>query len=264
MTISLEKRTADAEASLISLLKTQQSRGIDLGELVAQVEIAIDYSGSMMGRYRGRNGEPGEVQTVVERALALSLSGLDDDGVVPVHFFHHQAFPPEAVDRSNYQGFVDQWMSGNRMGGTAYGPTIRNILGSPPKAQRRKKLFGRGQADVPAPAGPDPTRLEAEKDEPPKFVIFVTDGAPADQAETVRLLVEAAARPIFWQFIGLGYSPRFLEQLDTMGGRVVDNVGLTEFKDTLEMTDQQFFDAIISEFFTSWLPEARRLGVTRR
>jgi hypothetical protein len=253
MTVSLDKRAADAEASIISLLKKEQSRGIDLGDLVAQVEIAIDFSGSMSRRYKGRNGEPGEVQTVVERALALSLSGLDDDGVVPVHFFHSADFPAELVDRSNYQGFVERWAAGHRMGGTAYAPTIRNILGG---TEKRKGLFGRKKG-----AGPD---LEAEKDQPPKFILFVTDGAPADRGETTRLLVEAASRPIFWQFIGLGYAPKFLEKLDTMGNRVIDNVGLTEYEDTLGMTDAEFFDDIIGEFFTQWLPEARRLGITRR
>ncbi|SHG01845.1 TerF vWA domain-containing protein [Jatrophihabitans endophyticus] len=248
MTISLEKRTSDAEASLISLLKKEQDRGTDLGELVAQVEIAIDFSGSMNRRYKN-----GEVQAVVERALALSLSGLDDDGVVPVHFFHSSGFPPELVDRDNYQGFVDAWAGRHRMGGTAYAPTIRAVLDGTAK---KKRLFGRSR--------PDTDALEAEKDAPPKFVLFVTDGAPSDRGETTRLLVEAAGRPVFWQFVGLGYSPSFLRKLDDMGNRVVDNVGLTEYEDTLEMTDQQFFDDIIGEFFGSWLPEARRLGITRR
>ncbi len=254
MAVSLEKRTADAEASIVSLLKTQQAKGIDLGELVAQVEIAIDFSASMASRYKGRAGEPGEVQTVVERALALSLSGLDDDGVVPVHFFHHSDFPVELVDRSNYLGFVDRWAAEHRMGATAYGPTIENILGG----TARKKRFGRRSHGV------DAAGLDAEKDEPPKFVIFVTDGAPSDRDHVTRLLVDAAPRPIFWHFIGLGFAPRFLERLDTMGNRVIDNVGLTEYDDTLGMTDEQFFDDVIGEFFTSWLPAARRLGITRK
>lgn len=251
--ISLEKRTSDAEASIISLLKREQAKGIDLGELVAQVEIAIDFSASMSQRYRSHDGQPGEVQTVVERALALSLSGLDDDGVVPVHFFHNTDFPAELVDRENYVGFVDAWASRHRMGATNYAPTIKNVLAGTEK--RRGGLFGRRRA------APD---LEAEKDAPPKFILFVTDGAPADKSLTTKLLVEAAHRPIFWQFIGLGYSPAFLEKLDAMGNRVVDNVGLVEYQDTLSMSDIEFFDAIIGEFFTKWLPEARRLGITRK
>lgn len=252
--ISLEKRTEDAEASIVSLLKREQAKGIDLGELVAQVEIAIDFSASMAQRYKSHDGQPAEVQTVVERALALSLSGLDDDGVVPVHFFHHDDFAPELVDRQNYAGFVDAWARSHRMGATNYAPTIRNILAGTDK-KRRGGLFGHKRAE------PD---LEAEKDAPPKFILFVTDGAPSDKSQTTKLLVEAAHRPIFWQFIGLGYSPSFLEKLDTMGNRVVDNVGLFEYHDTLAMSDTEFFDAIIGEFFTHWLPEARRLGITRK
>lgn len=252
--ISLDKRTEDAESSIISLLKKEQARGVDLGELSAQVEIAIDFSGSMLTRFRTDGDRPSEVQTVVERALALSLSGLDDDGVVPVHFFHNRDFPAELVDRTNYVGFVDRWAAQHRMGGTAYGPTIGNILGGVAK----NKIFGKPKVLA------TPEVLEAEKDAPPKFILFVTDGAPADQGAVTKMLVEAAARPFFWQFIGLGYSPAFLSKLDTMGNRVIDNVGLTEYQDTLSMTDEQFFDDIIGEFFGKWLPEARRLGITRR
>lgn len=252
MTVSLEKRTEDAQASLISLLKKEQAKGIDLGELVAQVEIAIDFSGSMRPRFKPQgDGGPSEVQTVVERALALSLAGLDDDGVVPVHFFHADAFEPVLVSIENYGGFVDDWSKGRRMGATNYGPPISAILDG--GAKKKRGLFRKG--------GPD---LEAEKDAPPKLVLFVTDGAPADKALTTKLVLDSAPRPVFWQFIGLGYKPDFMAKLDTMGNRVIDNVGLVEYSDTLAMTDTEFFDAIIGEFFTQWLPEARRLGITRK
>lgn len=251
VTISLEKRTEDAQASIISLLKKEQAKGIDLGELVAQVEIAIDFSGSMRPRFKAQaDGGPSEVQTVVERALALSLAGLDDDGVVPVHFFHAEAFEPVLVSADNHEGFVDDWAKGRKMGATNYGPPMQAILGG---GAKKKGLFGR--------RGPD---LEAEKDAPPKLVLFVTDGAPADRSLTTKLVLEAASRPVFWQFIGLGYKPDFMAKLDTMGNRVIDNVGLVEYSDTLAMTDTEFFDAIIGEFFTQWLPEARRLAITRQ
>ena len=44
----------------------------------------------------------------------------------------------------------------------------------------------------------------------------------------------------------------------------MDKGRLTEYETTHDMSDQQFFDDVIGEFFTSWLPEARRLGITRR
>lgn len=252
MTVTLEKRTEQATASLVNLLKTQQQKGIDLGDLTAQVEIAIDYSGSMSARY------PDEVQEAVERALALSLSGLDDDGIVPLHFFTDRDFPVEYVSEdgragtSSYQGFVAQWAKRHQMGSTNYSPTIENILKG-----AKKTLFGRG------------VDLAAERDGDPKLVLFVTDGDPSrsDRPKIERLLASASSRPIFWQFIGLG--PRsqldYIQQLNKgIEGAVIDNVGVTIFEETRGLTDGAFFDDVIREFFTAWLPEARRLGITRK
>lgn len=247
--ISLTKRTEDATSALVSLLKKQADKGIDLGDLVAQVEIAVDFSGSMARRY------PNEVQEAVERALALSLSGLDDDGIVPVHFFHNSDFPVVQVSKDGkdgttaYQGFVADWASKHRMGGTNFAPTIQNILGG-----ATKRRFGRQAGNN-----------SNEKNEPPKLVLFVTDGDPSDRSETERLLTDASNRPIFWQFIGLGRKEdlAFLQRLNSgLPNRTVDNVGVTVYQSASTLNDTEFFDDVIGEFFTQWLPEARRLGIT--
>jgi uncharacterized protein YegL len=240
MTISLQKRTEAAEASLVSLLKQQQANGIELGDLVAQVVIAIDFSGSMNSRYGS-----GEVQEAVERALALSLSGLDDDGTIQVFFFDSGSYKMESVTNQNYQGFVSSWASRHNMGGTNYASTIRDIVQF---VGGKKKIFSRS------------TNMA---DESPVLVIFVTDGAPSDQEETKRELTNAAHLPIFWQFLGLGHVP-FLKQLNKLPGRVVDNVGLTEMSTMTGVSDAAFFDSVIGEFFAEWLPEARRQGITRK
>ncbi|GAB2455054.1 vWA domain-containing protein [Jatrophihabitans fulvus] len=250
--ISLEKRTEDAHGSLVNLLKTQQSKGIDLGELTAQVELVVDYSGSMKKRLRPQGGEPSEVQVVVERALALALSGLDDDGVVPVRFFQDFVFDPVMITRDNYRGFVDEWTKKNKTGGTNFVPAMRAVLDAPPrKRSLRDRLFGRKQEQP------------AEADLPPKLVLFVTDGAPNDRKQTVQLIKECADRPVFWQFIALGHKADYVRNLDTMEGRVLDNVGVVEWEQTQDLSDSAFFDAVITEFFTQWLPEARAKGITR-
>ena len=249
MTISLEKRTEDAQSAVISLLKKEQAKGIDLGELTAQVELCLDYSGSMKKRYRSQRGEPSEVQTVVDRALALSLSGLDDDGVVPVHFFQDFVFPTEHVTRQNHAGFVDRWTQDHKTGGTNYVPAMEAALPPPTKRSgllRRKRAVG------------------DEKDLPPKLILFVTDGAPNDRKRTIEFVAGCSDRPVFWQFIALGYKADYLKDLDTMGNRVVDNVGLIEWEETTAMSDTEFFNAVIGEFFTGWLPAARQEGITRR
>lgn len=250
MSVSLAKRTDEATASLVNLLKAQVEKGIDLGDLTAQVQVAVDFSISMSERYRN-----GEVQDAVERALALSMSGLDDDKLVPVHFFDHRAYPAEVVGEHNYQGFVSLWAASHQMGATNYAPTISNILGVPAK----KKRLGRK---------PSVEDRETEKDADPTLVLIVTDGNPSDRAEVEALLIQASSRPFFWQFIGLGDARElsFLQHLnnDDLPGRVIDNVGVTIFADTTSMPDTAFFNDVIGEFFTQWLPEARRLGITRK
>lgn len=246
MVIDMTKRTEAAEAGIISLLKREAERGIDLGEITAQVVLVVDYSASMDQRYRD-----GEVQATVERALAMSLAGLDDDGVVPVVFFHHQSFAPIEVTRENYQGFVQEFVRRNSMGATNYVPainTVLEVLGHAQSPSSKRGWFGRRKA-------------AASGSPLPAFVIFVTDGEPSDKSQTMRLLAEVSDKPVFWQFLGLGYRPRFLAKLDTMGGRLVDNVGLTEMSATRDMDDQAWHTAVLDEYITSWTPAARQAGI---
>ncbi|MFW6774922.1 VWA domain-containing protein [Nocardioides sp. CPCC 205120] len=244
--VDLTKRTDTAQGAIISLLKREADKGIDLGEVSARVVVAIDYSASMTARY-----ENGEVQDLVERVLALSLAGLDDDGDIQVHFFHSSAFDAEVVDSSSYAGFVDRWRAGRSMGGTNYGDVIRNVLAEAGhgKAGIGKRLFGGRKA-----ASSGPATL-------PTLVLFVTDGEPFDKGPAKKLLVEASDKPVFWQFLGLGYSPTFLADLDTMGGRVVDNVGLTTMSSSKGTPDEQWFHSVLEEYVTSWVPAARRAGI---
>lgn len=232
MTISLDKRTENAQNALINLLKVEAKKGNDLGDLTAQVILAIDFSGSMDGRFANQ-----EVQELVERALALSLAGLDDNGDIELFFFHNDVFNPETVNANNYGGFVNDWASRHRMGGTDYLPCIRAIR----KFAEKKGMLKKGK--------------------PPVLVLFATDGATSNERRIQQELVDASSDPIFWQFLGLGYAPRFLKQLDTMGGRKVDNVGLFETANSQQMPDDQFYDQMIGEFFREWLPAARNLNI---
>ncbi|MDT9592369.1 VWA domain-containing protein [Nocardioides zeae] len=244
--VDLTKRAGTAQGAIISLLKREADRGVDLGEITARVVVAIDYSASMRARY-----ENGEVQDLVERVLALSLAGLDDDGDIQVHFFHNEPFSSEVVDSGSYAGFVDRWRQRRDMGGTNYGGVIKAILAEAGHAKLGlgKRLFGRGGQE---PAGPAAI---------PTLVLFVTDGEPWDKDETKRLLVDASSKPVFWQFLGLGYAPKFLEDLDTMSGRTVDNVGLTSMGDSKATPDETWFPTVLEEYVTSWTPAARQAGL---
>jgi len=239
MPISLDKRAEVATISLTKVLQAEADKGIDLGEITANVILVNDYSASMGQRY---DGPVNEVQELGERALGLSLSGLDDDGKVQVFFFYDKAYDPIEVTAKNYQGYVDRWRKpkfGMRrsFGGTDYLPVMNDII----KFCTKKGMLAAGQ--------------------PPVLVIFMTDGATANEQQISQRLIEASKLPIFWQFLGLGYAPSFLKQLDTMGGRAVDNVGLFEVPGVLSLTDEEFYDKIIEEFLPQWLPAARAAGI---
>lgn len=270
MGIDLNKRTENAQGTIISLLKREQAKGIDLGEVSARVVVAIDYSASMGRMYRD-----GVVQDLVERVLAMSLAGLDDDGDIQVHFFHSEPFAAEEVNKDTYSGFVDRWTRSRSMGGTNYLGVIDNIINestnvnaasltpAPPTGKNvRKGLFGR--KTVTEPVDNSTVNLVKASADIPTLVLFVTDGESSNQNKIMKRLAAASGLPIFWQFLGLGYTPKFLEDLDEMSGRVVDNVGLTSVTDLKTTSDEQFFTEMLDEFMTSWLPQARQLGIVTR
>ena len=245
MSISLEKRTENAGISLVKVMSEAAAQGLNVDDLTAQCVLVMDFSGSMDYRYRS-----GEVQQLAERTLALSLTGLDDDGNIQIHFFHTKVFPEIEVDASNYTGAVDEFTRKNTMGGTAYAPAIRQVIESVTGGKTKKKGLFRKET----PAAPDGPAM-------PTLVFFVTDGEPNDRQETIQLLKDASGLPIFWQFLGVGYSPEFLKELDTMGGRVLDNVGLTEVPSTESMSDEEYYETVLKEFVSSWVPAARAKSI---
>lgn len=227
----MEKRV---ETALVSLQKMADKASDDLGEVSAQVDAEIDHSGSMDELYRR-----GTVQEAVERALALSMTGLDDDKVVPVYFYDDRVYDRIDATEDSYAGLVDRFRGSHAMGGTRYSPVIAKVLEGEDRPQ-----------------------------DPPHLHLFFTDGAPAESDKPLieQLLVQARTRPHFFQFVMLGTDQRALAYLghlnNQLDGPGVDNVGVTIYHDPATVDDAEFFDDIVSEFFPIWLPQARRAGYT--
>lgn len=238
--ISLEKRTETATTSLLKVLEKNPT----LGEVCAQVTLEIDISASMTEFYAN-----GYVQEAAERALALSMTGLDDDGIVPGIFYGSKAHDPIEFTEQTYRGAVADFVRKHGYDySTLYAPPIQKALGG-----GKKKLFGR--------SGDDPNAA-------PFLHIFLTDGAPADATQTERLLVDARKRPHFFHFIQFGNNVAASQYLDhlnnNLSGPGIDNVGVTKFTDPASLTDEQFYADIVSEFFPIWLPAARAAGITNK
>ncbi|WP_412028703.1 VWA domain-containing protein [Deinococcus yunweiensis] len=217
---------------LVSLIKAAQvsleKRG--LGDASYQVKLVLDISGSMADEYRS-----GSVQQLANRALALAAR-LDDDGQVDVYLFGVRPHRKGALSIENAQGFVRD-MRVQLEPGTHYGPVMQYV-------REDVKLARSGL---------------------PTLVLFVTDGGTSNPDSVVRLMREMSGEPIFWKFMGIEQGRvnfDFLEKLDDLTGRVVDNADFFKVQAPIRMADDTLFDLLVNEL-DGWQSAARRAGVLR-
>jgi hypothetical protein len=111
--------------------------------------------------------------------------------------------------------------------------------------------------------------------------MFITDGATMDQEVTREQIVSASFEPIFFQFMAIGESSKsvdappsrwgarkpasqfaFLEELDDMSGRYLDNADFFAVSDPAAISDDALFDLLMTEY-PNWLTQARQRGLAR-
>lgn len=186
-------------------------------DLKAKVALVLDYSGSMDWLYNN-----GTVQRVVEKMLPLAMN-FDDDGSMETWLFSDSCRRLKDANLNNLDGYIKRETKGKSMGGTNYSPVMEDII----KFYKNEKL--------------------------PVYVIFITDGDNMDKANTTATITEAAKKPIFWQFVGLGDSKfSYLESLDNLEGRYVDNADFFSVKDANDIT----YKDLLKEFPT-WLSDQK-------
>ncbi|MFB6984593.1 VWA domain-containing protein [Streptomyces sp. NPDC056297] len=192
----------------------------------AAVYLVLDHSGSMSNFYAD-----GSVQRLAEQALGLSAN-LDDDGNVPLIYFASQAHTPITTDLHNYAGIVNRTHNTTPWGTTDYAAAMNAVI-SDYRASSQPGLL---------------------------FVIFQTDGAPNDKRATERALKDASELPIFWAFVGFGGRVEFLEKLDDLRGRKVDNASFFHAANPHTVTDDQLYDGLTHEY-AGWLAAATAAGI---
>lgn len=185
--------------------------------LKAKVALVLDYSGSMDWLYSN-----GTVQRVVEKTLPLAMQ-FDDDGSMETWLFSDSCNRLKDANLNNLDGYIKRETKCKSMGGTNYSPVMKDII----KFYKNEKL--------------------------PVYVIFITDGDNMDKADTTTTITEAAKKPIFWQFVGLGDSKfSYLESLDNLEGRYVDNADFFSVKNADDITYQDLL-----EEFPTWLSDQK-------
>lgn len=252
--VSLEKRVAREAPQLVSLVK-QAGVSLEKAGLSshrARVCLCLDISGSMSALYR-----KGLVQAFAERILALACQ-FDDDGEIDVFLFGKRVHQPLAMGLSNWNGYIGQVLQQHPLeGNTRYGSAMEAI---------RRFYF----PDVAGGA-----RSSPHKAAQPVYVMFVTDGSTTDKAVTSEQLRWSSLEPIFWQFMGIGQGSKsknkllaaffdsdfpFLESLDTLPGRLIDNASYFSVSAPDEHADTALYDLLMAEY-PGWLKLAAGHGL---
>jgi len=231
-----------------------------LADVIANIKVATDVSGSMWGRFQN-----GTVQEVLDRLLGIGMN-MDANKSIEVFAFNTASKYIGTVNEKNHADFVKKvFMKKTAIdGGTNYAPVMHAILESsgcpvkPIKVQEVvekkgffNKLFGKTEVIE------KDAEIERLPLDHPTFVFFITDGANWDRAEAEHVIREAAKVGVFWQFVGIGNeSFPFLEKLDNLQGRYVDNADFFPVEDIMALSDEKLYELLLKEF-PSWLKEAK-------
>lgn len=236
--IKLDKEIAEKAPQLVILVKQAEislkKRGLD--EHTARVALVLDISASMGALYRG-----GVVQRVAEKTLALA-SRFDDDGRMDVFLFGLGAHDAGEIGIEGIGGAIDKLVKRHPLeGGTMYARAVQEV---------RTHYFGSAKP-----------RREPLIEQTPVYVIFITDGETFDKKESEAQLREASREPIFWKFVGVGKEKfAFLQKLDDLSGRFIDNADFIQIEDIDNLPDGQLYEMLLQEY-DSYLLTARRQGL---
>jgi hypothetical protein len=197
----------------------------------ARVALCLDVSSSMQGMFNN-----GTIQKVCERLLPLGVK-FDDNQAIDIFLFSSSnrcRFIGELTP-NNFTSFVDEIIMRERnilWGGTDYAPVMELI-----------------------------TDKYTDEAGDPAYVMFLTDGDNSDYSAAERAIKTASRHGIFWQFVGIGNSSfSFLEKLDTMEGRKVDNANFFEINDFSRISDEKLYERMLGEF-PDWLKKAKAINI---
>ena len=240
--IRLEKRLVSLEKKdkeLLSLVK-KVSVSLEKKQLLtdrAKVALCLDISGSMSSLYKS-----GKIDTLVRRVMALGYR-FDDDGEIDVFLFGERVHEWGPIGVDDYRTFVRDMQRRHPLeGGTKYGAAIERI----------RKFYAKN----------NPQGL-------PVYVMFVTDGGTEDKSKTEKELRAASAEPLFWQFMAIGATGffsgvrfEFLEKLDELTGRKVDNANFFQVADPAAPSDEEMFELMMGEY-PDWLKAAEKARILK-
>lgn len=239
--VNLEKKLEQSAPKILNLSKkaaiSLEKRG--LGEHRAKVALCLDISASMSGHYSNNS-----IQEFAERILALACR-MDDDGSIDIFLFGEYGHTPAPLTVSEFAGYIGRMQKSHKLEyDTRYSTAmelVRKHYIKPYKYERAEPY----ETDIPV------------------YVMFLTDGQPSDKMPSTKAIKNAAYEPIFWQFMGIGHADMsYLERLDDLSGRYIDNADFFRVTDTRTMSDDVLYDKLMNEY-PKWLQQAKTKGLIK-
>jgi len=219
--IDLEKK--------IRLYKTTAVASLSLAKIPSNsmdVAIVLDASKSMYADYK-----EGRVQALLEKVFGLA-SALSKNNCMDLFLFGNDSAQLPSVKLNNLEGYVQREILGVHKinQATNYAKGIECV---------NNAYFGRSNATL---------------------VLFITDGDATDKSHTEAWVRQVCRNPYFFQFVGIGNERfAFLEKLDELSGRAIDNCGFIRAEKIFEMPEGRLYQDMLSEL-PGWLGEARQRG----
>jgi hypothetical protein len=202
---------------------TQNLKSLGLLENSSQVVVALDASKSMYALYRD-----GQIQALLERLLGFAMA-MDKDKSFDLYLFGNQAVKLKPLTERSIEDYVTREIIGTHKinQATNYAPVIESV---------HNDFFG-------------------TKD--PVLVLFITDGDASDKKDTQAWITQVCRQPYFFQFVGIGNEQfAFLEKLDELKGRPVDNAGFFKAQDIEKLSNDELVSRLLTEY-PLWLKTAK-------
>ncbi len=227
---------------------------LKLVENSAEVVLCMDVSEQMEDYL-----DSGKAQFIANRILAFATH-MDIDSHIDLFLFAERAFFIGSMNMQNFEGYIEDAMRKYNLNGHADYVNAVNLIRTTylKNAKRDGKMACR---------------------ETPVYVYFISNGETDEPEELAREIGDASYEPIFWQFMTMGTTREdlqkglwgfllrpfvddysFLELIDDMKDRFIDNADFFNVNDPKSLSDAEFYKLMMSEF-PHWLKQAKEKGL---